>query len=130
MDDIIRDRASVHEKIMLACNNIQWHNYQLSQLIAGSTFAATMSGNKQFVEQVQAANEAHNAVLEQALQNLSTVLEAVGNYVNGIDAVTKIDIRVTTPGNEIVLLGMDELEKDYDDEERRGLAFEHDINIP
>lgn len=127
MEDITRDKASVHEKIILACNNIQWHNYQLSQLIAqfGFIAAGLPDGTPQKRNLIQAM-ECHQTVLDQALKNLGCVLEAIGNYVNGIDAVTQLDVRVTTPGNEVVLLGMDDLETNYEAEERKQKGWDVD----
>lgn len=114
---LYNSRATSNEKIMLACNNIQWVSYQLSQLIASKAICAGLSGSKEANEIALASMKDCESVLDKAAESLKPVLESLTNYYNNIDAATQLDVRVLNPGNEVVLLGWDEYEKGYTEED-------------
>ena len=108
-------RANASEKIILACNNIQWINFQLSHLRASYELVAGAQKDPELKNSLLEGIKRHEAILEAAAEKLTPILEDLSDYLNACDAVTKIDERVLSPGNEVVLLGMDEYEKDYSD---------------
>lgn len=107
-------RASASEKIILACNNIQWINFQLSHLIAAYENMSLINTG-QVKDTILHGIKRHEAALQAAAEKLMPILEDLSNYQNACDAVTRLDERVLGPGNEVVLLGMDEYENDYEE---------------
>lgn len=114
---LYNNRATSNEKIILACHNIQWIAYQLSQLIASHAMSAAVNGGKIANESAIGLMKRHESALEQAAEKLKPILEDLSNYYDGIDAATQLDVRVLNPGNEVVLLGWDEYDKGYTDED-------------
>src|ERR1044072_7262492 len=116
--DIFAESASSQEKITLACNNICWIANGLTQLMASHGFMLTQTTDKAKYNALMQAMANHSDVLEKAAEALKPLLEELSNYMNTVDGVTTLDIRVLTPGNKIVLLGMDELERSYHPDEK------------
>lgn len=106
------NRATSSEKIILACNNIQWLSNCISQLILDTNIALPLAPDGSFKNIIEENLKSHSKVLDQAADILKDVVEAMSNYLNNIDAMTKMDERILRPGNEILLLGMDEYEND------------------
>lgn len=88
-------------------------NLQLAQLIAGYEIVVAAESDQKVKDALIDGIKSHEAILESAVERLTPILEDMSNYLNGCNAVTKLDERILGPGNEVVLLGMDELENDY-----------------
>ncbi|SKA30111.1 hypothetical protein SAMN04488128_103224 [Chitinophaga eiseniae] len=114
------DSASTSEKIILACNNIQWANARIAALqteMRHHKYTMERDEHRSTMDEIITRNE---STLQRALSSLAPVLEDLGNYLNDCDAVAQLDIRALRVGNEVVLLGKDEYDIDYEDDKTAG----------
>jgi hypothetical protein len=55
--------------------------------------------------------------LSDTVGKLAEIMEDLGNLINGRDAICHIDTRVAKVPFEIIVAGMDDCEKDYEDDD-------------
>lgn len=55
--------------------------------------------------------------LHSTVKSLAKIMEDLGNLINNRDAISPIDVRVGNVPFEIIILGMDDVEESYEDEE-------------
>lgn len=94
------NKASNHEKIILALANLNWISNSLNQLYL-------------FYAPNHPLGDEIDRFMSRLSAKLKNDLEFASNYMSNLDGVTMLDERVLSPGNQVVLLGMDEYETDY-----------------
>lgn len=76
---------------------------------------ATKSKLPDSAEALKHGIEGRDRALLKVAKDLGKIMEFIGNVLDGQDAVTQIDIRVTKAAFKI-MQGEDEVERDYDEE--------------
>ncbi|MBC9913152.1 hypothetical protein [Chitinophaga varians] len=99
------EKLDTYSKILLATQTI---NYLASNMNTVITQVRSIPGMSQIQIDGAAATE---EVLIAALSQLTTVMEALGDYVNNVDMVCTIDERVTNAAFDILIHGKDKVEE-------------------
>ncbi|MGN7818818.1 hypothetical protein ACTJJB_01740 [Chitinophaga sp. 22536] len=99
------EKLDTYSKILLATQTI---NYLASNMNTVITQVRSIPGMSQIQIDGAAATE---EVLIAALGQMTTVMEALGDYVNNVDMVCAIDERITNAAFQILIHGKDNVEE-------------------
>lgn len=95
-------------KILIATGQI---NYMAATIDAVTIPLECMGDDSMIKREMMQGN---HDVLKEAVQDLSEIMEKIGNYINNRDIICAIDVRVSKVPFEILISGMDDTNNDYE----------------
>lgn len=104
-------RLDHFSKIIIATGQI---NYMASSVNGVNLqLKAIRKQDEDFLRELIKTND---EFLKEVVVDLKNIMEKVGNYINGVDCICPIDVRVSKVPFEIVVENKDEVENDYEDQ--------------
>jgi hypothetical protein len=116
-------RLDSMSKILLATSTINYMANTLNDVISNYKMIITVnstpdSPQTEFSKNVMAEGlKEKEDFIAEMVKKLSGVVEELADYLNGADMVCEIDQRINNVPCEILLLGKDLVERDYDNED-------------
>lgn len=99
-----------YSKILLATSQINMLANNLNQIKSGRWVFESLP----FLNQAETEINAEiDKALRSTVEKLSNVFEELAVFLDGIDAVSPIDVRISKAASEILLFDKDETEEEY-----------------